>query len=231
MLPAYRKARSRARHSGLLRDRPQGARTRRCRRLDWWRGFGSRELTLLMEEAQTANLDIAAAVARILQADAQVRIANAALLPVLDANFTATRSRTPTLAQRRWRRPRRRSPVSSLYNLNLTRELHARFLGPQSRDAAGDGRDRDRDPLRQGGDRAHHPGRASPTPIFWCSIRRTGCSIARENVTAASRILELIVQRTTGRHRVAARGLPAGKPGRDPARLDSRRSRSRCARA
>src|SRR5262249_24867047 len=30
--------------------------------LDWWRGFGSRELTLLMEEAQTANLDIAAAV-------------------------------------------------------------------------------------------------------------------------------------------------------------------------
>jgi multidrug efflux system outer membrane protein len=52
--------------------------------LDWWRGFGSRELTLLMEEAQTANLDIAVAVARILQADAQVRIANAALLPVLD---------------------------------------------------------------------------------------------------------------------------------------------------
>ena len=38
--------------------------------LDWWRGFGSRELTLLMEEAQTANLDIAVAVARIDQADA-----------------------------------------------------------------------------------------------------------------------------------------------------------------
>ena len=30
--------------------------------LDWWRGFRSHELTLLMEEAQTANLDIAAAV-------------------------------------------------------------------------------------------------------------------------------------------------------------------------
>jgi outer membrane protein, multidrug efflux system len=48
--------------------------------LDWWRGFGSRELTLLMEEAQTANLDIAAAIARIDQADAQVKIANATLL-------------------------------------------------------------------------------------------------------------------------------------------------------
>src|SRR5262249_42123266 len=52
--------------------------------LDWWRSFGSRELTLLMEEAQTANLDIAAAVARIQQADALVRIANASLLPTLD---------------------------------------------------------------------------------------------------------------------------------------------------
>src|SRR5215469_11792057 len=35
--------------------------------LDWWRGFRASELTLLMEEAQTANLDIAAAVARIHQ--------------------------------------------------------------------------------------------------------------------------------------------------------------------
>jgi hypothetical protein len=32
--------------------------------LDWWRGFRSRELTGLMEEAQTVNLDIAAATAR-----------------------------------------------------------------------------------------------------------------------------------------------------------------------
>src|ERR1051325_11064702 len=65
--------------------------------LDWWRSFGSRELTLLMEEAQNANLDIAAAIARIDQADAQVKIANASLLPVLDANFDATRSRTASL--------------------------------------------------------------------------------------------------------------------------------------
>src|ERR1700747_920927 len=41
--------------------------------LDWWRGFHSVELTQLMEEAQTVNLDIAAAVSRIFQADAQAR--------------------------------------------------------------------------------------------------------------------------------------------------------------
>jgi NodT family efflux transporter outer membrane factor (OMF) lipoprotein len=54
--------------------------------LDWWRGFRSGELTDLMEEAQKVNLDIAAAVARFVQADAQARIAGAALLPTLSAS-------------------------------------------------------------------------------------------------------------------------------------------------
>ncbi|MBR0937795.1 efflux transporter outer membrane subunit [Bradyrhizobium jicamae] len=51
--------------------------------LDWWRGFQSPELTQLMEEAQKVNLDIAVAVAQFRQADAQARIAGAALLPTL----------------------------------------------------------------------------------------------------------------------------------------------------
>src|ERR1700738_5670401 len=46
--------------------------------LDWWRGFRSRELTQLMEEAQTVNLDIAAGTSRLVQADAQARITGAA---------------------------------------------------------------------------------------------------------------------------------------------------------
>jgi NodT family efflux transporter outer membrane factor (OMF) lipoprotein len=62
--------------------------------LDWWRGFRSRELTGLMEEAQTVNLDIAAATARFRQADAQARITGAALLPALNGNGQETYSRT-----------------------------------------------------------------------------------------------------------------------------------------
>lgn len=62
--------------------------------LDWWRGFRSRELTDLMEEAQTVNLDIAAAVARFKQADAQAREAGAALLPSLSGTGSETYSRT-----------------------------------------------------------------------------------------------------------------------------------------
>lgn len=61
--------------------------------LDWWGGFRSRELTGLIEAAQIDNLDIAAAIARVVQADAQVKISGAALLPVVDGNASATRSR------------------------------------------------------------------------------------------------------------------------------------------
>ena len=59
---------------------------------DWWRGFRSRELTALVERAHLANLDIAAAVARIEQADAQTRIAGAPLLPLINADGSASRS-------------------------------------------------------------------------------------------------------------------------------------------
>ena len=62
--------------------------------LDWWRGFRSTELTQLMEEAQAVNLDIAAAVSRIVEADAQARQAGAALLPSLSGTGQETYSRT-----------------------------------------------------------------------------------------------------------------------------------------
>src|SRR6185312_3020039 len=42
--------------------------------VDWWRGFRSPELTSLMEQAQIFNLDIAVAIAQIVQADAQVGV-------------------------------------------------------------------------------------------------------------------------------------------------------------
>ncbi|HEX3397233.1 MAG TPA: efflux transporter outer membrane subunit [Steroidobacteraceae bacterium] len=58
---------------------------------DWWHGFGSQQLDELIAEAQHSNDDLAAAVARVEEADAQVRIAGAALLPSLDASADATR--------------------------------------------------------------------------------------------------------------------------------------------
>ena len=57
-------------------------------KLDWWKSYRSAELTDLMEQAQTANLDIAAAIARIVQADGQARVAGAALLPNINGSGT-----------------------------------------------------------------------------------------------------------------------------------------------
>jgi NodT family efflux transporter outer membrane factor (OMF) lipoprotein len=56
---------------------------------DWWRGFGSPELTALIAQARQENFDLLAAIARVQQADAQVRIAGAGLLPSLGAAGSA----------------------------------------------------------------------------------------------------------------------------------------------
>ncbi len=64
--------------------------------LDWWRGFRSRELTELIQDAEGGNFDIAVAIAQIEQADAQARIAGAPLLPTIDFNSGATLTKPST---------------------------------------------------------------------------------------------------------------------------------------
>jgi NodT family efflux transporter outer membrane factor (OMF) lipoprotein len=61
---------------------------------DWWNGFHCAELTRLMTDGRSANDDLAAAIARVREADAQVRISSAPLLPSLDASGSGSRQRT-----------------------------------------------------------------------------------------------------------------------------------------
>ncbi|WP_246475336.1 efflux transporter outer membrane subunit [Diaphorobacter ruginosibacter] len=58
---------------------------------DWWRAFGSVELDALVARAAAENQDVAAATARVRQADALARQAGAALLPALNASLSANR--------------------------------------------------------------------------------------------------------------------------------------------
>jgi outer membrane protein TolC len=60
---------------------------------DWWRSFGSQQLNDYIARAQTGSDDIAAAVARVREADAQARVAGAALLPTLTASAPVARER------------------------------------------------------------------------------------------------------------------------------------------
>ena len=68
--------------------------------LDWWRGFRSAELTRFIEEAQTESFDIGAAIGRILQADAQSKIASAPLLPTAAFAGTGARLKSAGLPER-----------------------------------------------------------------------------------------------------------------------------------
>jgi multidrug efflux system outer membrane protein len=57
----------------------------------WWQRFGSPELTHLVGEGQSSNLELAAALARVKQAEAGARIAGVSLLPT--ANFYSDANR------------------------------------------------------------------------------------------------------------------------------------------
>jgi multidrug efflux system outer membrane protein len=75
--------------SDTYRAAPRGDADAAVPMLDWWRGFRSGELTALMEAAQIYNLDIAVAVAQIVQADALVGVSGAPLLPSVSGNASA----------------------------------------------------------------------------------------------------------------------------------------------
>ena len=76
------------------REAGRGSRDAHVPALDWWRGFRSNELTTLMDAAQIYNLDIAVAIAQIVQADAQVGIAGSPLLPSVTGTSTAEQIRS-----------------------------------------------------------------------------------------------------------------------------------------
>ncbi len=160
--------------------------------LDWWRSFRSRELTLLMEEAQTANFDIAAAAARVLQADANARIVNATLLPTVGLGTSATRTRPATGATS----TSGTGVDRSIYNLSFNASYVLDFWG------------RNRD-LLAAADHSAIASRFDREVVTLTALASVGNAyfqvvasqdrlrIARNNLAAASRILKLIKDRQT----------------------------------
>lgn len=57
---------------------------------EWWRRFGSTELDALIVDARTRNQELAAAMARVRQAEALARVAKAPLLPAIGLDATAS---------------------------------------------------------------------------------------------------------------------------------------------
>jgi len=88
---------------------------------EWWRAFGSDQLDDFMAQAKTSNDDIAAAIARVRQADAQVRIAGAPLLPTVDLGASASRQRSFGIGVR--------TPIYNEYTPQLTASYELDFWG------------------------------------------------------------------------------------------------------
>jgi NodT family efflux transporter outer membrane factor (OMF) lipoprotein len=157
--------------------------------LDWWRSFRSRELTQLIEEAQTSNLDIAAAIGRIVQADAQARITGSALLPNIGADADATRSRASTAgtgASGASDRNTFRTAFNASYTLDFWGKNRAALLAA---DQAAIATRFDRDVV------ALTAMTSVANAYFQVLGARDRLRIARDNLQAANRILALIRQR------------------------------------
>jgi NodT family efflux transporter outer membrane factor (OMF) lipoprotein len=168
----------------------QGAPERALPALDWWRGFRSRELTLLVEEAQSSNLDIAMAVARIMQADAQARVAGAPLLPNVSGEAEATRSRASTANGEGGGGDRNmfRMLLSASYEIDFWGKNRAALLAA-GETAVASRFDRDVVALTTMASVAN--------AYFQVLGAQDRLRIARENLGAATRILSLIRERVS----------------------------------
>jgi multidrug efflux system outer membrane protein len=87
----------------------------------WWHGFGSPQLDDLIAEAERNNDDLAGAIARVREADAQVRIAGAPLFPTLDLGADATRERTAV--------PGSGPRITNIFNPQITASYELDFWG------------------------------------------------------------------------------------------------------
>lgn len=147
----------------------------------WWRGFRSRELTDLIEEALTSNLDIAAAVARIVQADAESRKVGAALLPAVDLAGEASRRRSGGLENTTYR-----AALSASYEIDFWGKNRA-LLRAAEQGAVASRFDREVVALTT--------VTAVANSYFQVMAAYDRLRVARNNLAAAERIYRLIQER------------------------------------
>lgn len=156
-------------------------------KLDWWRGFRSRELTEIVEQSLEANLDIAAAIARIVQADAQSRVAGAPLLPDVSLDGGATRSRAS----------RSVSPTArdtNTLSASLTASYEIDFWGKNRASL----RAAEQSAVAARYDRevvALSTVASAANAYFQLLAAQDRLRAARDNLTSANRVLDLIKQR------------------------------------
>ena len=162
--------------------------------LDWWRGFRSAELTGLVEEAQTRNLDIAIAIALIIEADAQSKLARAPLLPVATLNATDQHSRPSQTTGPDGVRTGGGPSESQLYNAVLNASYEIDFWGKNR--AASRAAEENAIVSRFNKEVVVLSTVVSVAAAYFQVLAsQDRLRVARDNLSAANRILTLIKQR------------------------------------
>jgi NodT family efflux transporter outer membrane factor (OMF) lipoprotein len=173
------------------REAPRGAPDAAVPAVDWWRGFRSSELTALMEAAQIYNLDIAVAIAQIVQADAQVGISGAPLLPSVSGNGSAEQIRSAAIL------PGGSATTSSQYSLGLTASYIVDFWGKNRATLAA--AEESASVARYNREVVALTTIATvANTYFQVLAAQDQLRVARRNLAAAERILTLIKQQFSG---------------------------------
>jgi multidrug efflux system outer membrane protein len=154
---------------------------------DWYHGFGSAELDGLIAAASSSNLDLAAARARLIQADARSRQAGATLLPAVDAdgngNYLAGHSAQGSAHELDWSALLATSYEVDFWGKNRATANAARYLGAAAR--------ADQDTL------ALTTSAAVADSYFELLSLRERRQIAQSNLDAARSLLDAVQARFT----------------------------------
>lgn len=152
---------------------------------DWYREFGSQELNHLIEQAATANFDLASAAARIRQADMRAKQAHAAILPSVDANangsYLAGHSTNGSAHETDWAALLSASYEIDFWGKNRAAADSARYLAAAAR--------ADRDTV------AITTLAAVADAYFHVVSLRERLALAHENVDAARSLMEIVQAR------------------------------------
>jgi NodT family efflux transporter outer membrane factor (OMF) lipoprotein len=152
---------------------------------DWWHAFSSAELQALVAEALGASPDLAIALERVRQAEAQVRVAGASLFPSLNLGY-GTSSQTQRAEGRREANESSSAALSASYEVDVWGRNAAEVRGAQASAAAS----------------RFDFGAARLTLIagvadayFEVLSLRGRLAVARENLAIAERVLALVQAR------------------------------------
>ncbi|MCB5190943.1 efflux transporter outer membrane subunit [Methylobacillus arboreus] len=153
---------------------------------EWWQGFGSSELDALVQRAQAVNYDLAAAVARVEQAQKLAVVAGAPLLPEVSALVNAGRQRRLGASSDAQALSTYSAGLAASYEIDFWGKNRSAYQGALARIQASEF---DRDSLRL--------TISASVANTWMEVTglRARAEIARRNLENAEKVLALVESR------------------------------------